>query len=703
MNPFVRISARQLILWNICLLTMNSLCATRLPMDKTSVMVRKNIAYIEYGQIDKAEITPSITVINDETIRIEFVINATTPIHHNDWSVHITPTFKPTFHWAPHLTPTDEHIIDQHSFRAPAMIGQGGGHVTLLCMPDLQTLTHHIGPRWYIDMNAVKNEFTLGMSEYKVTDHVLYQRDTGAVYPKGKTVFAFYLTATNNPSVYQNPFRPILHYYWTHFGSQKAKEITVSTDRFMQYAEYTYRWAFEHWADAVWQEFKLDGKRVGAPTFIVNTTQSPNYPGEVNEREFRSIWNQAWFCSLRSASGLYRYAKRTGNKEWLHKANQTKELALSFPQKNGLFYGLVATEMEQINKGGKKVNRSLGWENSLYWGNSNRNPFTNDPKRSPFHLLDMSWTALQMMRWYDELEKDTRLLVYAGEYADALLRYQTPEGFFPAWVEMATLQPYSILTQSPETSLSVTFLLHYANTTGKTKYKEAALKALRAVTNQILPYGRWEDFETYWSCCRFGQNDLVGKKVERNNMYKQCNFSMFWTAEALLEAYKTTGDKQYLEWGQRTLDELLMTQATWQPPYMYVDVIGGFGVMNCDGEWNDARQSLFAPLIIEYGQLLQNNEYTERGMAALNASFAMMYCPLNTKAKKQWEAAWPFFNEKDYGFMMENYGHGGKTGDGGIGIGEFTIYDWGNGSASEAYMRILDKMGKPFFDEYTTQ
>lgn len=81
----------------------------------------------------------------------------------------------------------------------------------------------------------------------------------------------------------------------------------------------------------------------------------------------------------------------------------------------------------------------------------------------------------------------------------------------------------------------------------------------------------------------------------------------------------------------------------------------------------------------------------------------MMYYPLNTKAKKQWEAAWAFFNEKDYGFMMENYGHGGKTGDGGIGIGEFTIYDWGNGSASEAYMRILDKMGKPFFDEYTTQ
>ena len=30
---------------------------------------------------------------------------------------------------------------------------------------------------------------------------------------------------------------------------------------------------------------------------------------------------------------------------------------------------------------------------------------------------------------------------------------------------------------------------------------------------------------------------------------------------------------------------------------------------------------------------------------------------------------WPFFNEKDYGFMMENYGHDGVINDNGLGIG----------------------------------
>lgn len=165
---------------------------------------------------------------------------------------------------------------------------------------------------------------------------------------------------------------------------------------------------------------------------------------------------------------------------------------------------------------------------------------------------------------------------------------------------------------------------------------------------------------------------------------------MFWTSEALLECYRVTAEKRYIEQGQRVLDELLMTQASWQPPYIYVSALGGFGVMNADGEWNDSRESLFAGLILDYGRILHNREYEQRGMAALRSSFAMMYCPENTKEKSQWECAWPFFNEKDYGFTMENYGHGGSTGANGIGIGEFTIYDWGNGAAAEAYNRIFD-------------
>lgn len=77
----------------------------------------------------------------------------------------------------------------------------------------------------------------------------------------------------------------------------------------------------------------------------------------------------------------------------------------------------------------------------------------------------------------------------------------------------------------------------------------------------------------------------------------------------------------------------------------------------------------------------------------------MMYCPENPEAKLQWEKAWPFFNELDYGFNMENYGHNGETSSEGIGIGEFTIYDWGNGAASEAYERLLDMYGQEYVNQ----
>ena len=127
---------------------------------------------------------------------------------------------------------------------------------------------------------------------------------------------------------------------------------------------------------------------------------------------------------------------------------------------------------------------------------------------------------------------------------------------------------------------------------------------------------------------------------------------------------------------------------------MYVNVLGGFGVMNSDAEWNDARGSLFAEIILQYGELLGMAEYYERGISALKSSFVMMYCPENPRTKEQWEKTWPFFGPEDYGFTMENYGHNGRTSPEGLGMGEFTIYDWGNGAAAEAYNRILDKFGE---------
>lgn len=623
------------------------------------------------------------------TVRITFSFTLDKEVRQDDWQVRIHPAFEPNFHWSPHLTPTDNHIIDQHSFRSPALIAQDDRKL-LIVIPDLDFLTADAPVRWYMDLDAQRNILTLGMSERAITDHVLYERAPGAVYPAGEVTFGFYLMMFDDADVLANPWRPVLDFLWTRWGSPAFRQGCPKTGPLERYVERTYKWAFDYWKDSVWQQFELGGKEVGAPVFIVDVSQSPNYPGIANEREERSVWNQAWFSSLRSAQGVYRYGKLKGDEDLIRRARMTKELALSAPQVNGLFPTVITTgAMEKVNVNGVTVNRSRGWDNCA-WGNSNRNPVHpwGSIERAPYHVLDMSWTALQMLRWYEELERDERLPAYARSYAEALLALQDEKGYFPAWIDQDTLQPCGVLDDSPETSLSVTFLLKLYELDKDPRMLSAALKAMDIVAEEVIPAGRWEDFETYWSCCPYGRTELVGRKVPRNNMYKQCNFSIFWTAEALLQSYKATSDPRYLRLGERCLDEMLMTQASWQPPYINVEALGGFGVMNCDGEWNDARQSLFAELILSYGEELDRVEYIERGVAALKASFVMMYCPENEKTKVQWEKAHPFFRETDYGFMMENYAHAGVANADGEGMGTFTIFDWGNGAAAEAYLRM---------------
>ncbi len=656
---------------------------------------------IEAGALGGAESSTTIEEIAPGLLRFRLTFELDTPVEQDDWRLIVRPAFEPTFRWASHLTPTDEHIIDQHDFRSPALIFASGDKVLRL-IPDLDLLLEGTATRWYLDLDAGRDELTLGMSEYDVREHVLYVRAPGARYPKGSLQIGFYLMTSSDAADVANPFRDALALMWERWGRARFESGDPLPPDLMPYVEHTYRWAFDGWRDAVWQEFELDGKRVGAPVFIVNETQSPNFPGEVNEREFRSIWNQAWFSSLRSASGLYRYARRTGNDALLQKALLTKELALSAPQRSGFFPAVIATEMETV--GGN--NRSKGWQ-TAFWGNSDRNPVNRpagEPSKSdvsiaPYHVLDMSFTSLLMLRWYEELEKDARLVDYASAYGDGLVALQDARGFFPAWLDKATLTPLELLNDSPETSMSVTFLLKLSEMTGNQRFRDAALQAMNAVMAHVVPFGRWEDFETYWSCSDYGSGTLIGRKVDRNDMYKQNNFSMFWTAEALLESYRATDERRYLELGQRVVDELLMTQASWQPPYMYVNVLGGFGVMNGDGEWNDSRESLFSETILRYGQELGDvDEYTQRGLAAMRASFVMMYSPENPRTQRQWEKRHPFFGPEDYGFTMENYGHGGETSPAGMGMGVFTIYDWGNGAAAEAYNRLLDHYGKTFVE-----
>ena len=379
-----------------------------------------------------------------------------TPVAQDDAFVTIIPAFKPAFNWAPLLTPDSNHIIAQHVFRSPALI-VATDEKLLSVIPDLGLLQKGSAVPWYMDMDAQKNRLTLGMARAVVKEHVLYTKTAGAVFPQSTHTIGFFCIVSDKKTAIQNPFAETSAFLWQRWGQPLYNQgEPLQRTNLEPYVRQTYQWAFTNWKKVVWQQFELEGKQVGAPAFIVNYSQSPNYTGLANQREFLSIWNQAWFNSLRSAQGLYRYAQRTGNDSLKQYALQTKELALSFPQQEGFFKSVVATEMETVESGGKKYMRSKGW-NARYWGNSNRNPYTWDAKASPYHIADMSYTAYWMLVWYGELEKDQRLLTYAKHYADALLKLQDTAGFFPAWLNLENREPMDYLNQSPETSISVTF------------------------------------------------------------------------------------------------------------------------------------------------------------------------------------------------------------------------------------------------------
>jgi hypothetical protein len=614
------------------------------------------------------------------------------PLAQDELSIRFDLDFVPDFWWAPHLAPEEGYVVAQHVFRSPALIVQRG-ELTLVVIPDLDLVGRSPDNPWFLDYDADKRALGLGLARTEIPEHVLFKKAPGMTFAPGTVELGFFVAAYRDRGAVKNPWSKAAAFLWSRWGRPLLARGEPVRAPLLDYVRRTYDWAFTGWGGHVWQEFDLGGRRVGAPQFIVNVSQSPNYPGPWYQREFLSIWNQAWFSSLRSASGLYRYARSANDEELLRKARLTKELALAAPLKDGLFPAVIGTANDSVEIDGKKLARPRPWSTAR-WTNSDRCPVEHGITPDWYHVLDSSWTALLMLRWHKELEADPRLLAYARTYGDRLLTLQAPDGFFPGWLHPETGRPGPVMNRTSESSLSATFLLELADMTGDARYRSAALRALEAVLAEVVPGGDWLDFETYWSCCDWGKEALADRRVKRNGMVKQNTLSMFWTAEALLAAFRATGRRAYLDWGRRTLDELSMAQQVWQPPFIHVPALGGFGVMNADGEWNDSRETLFAELFLEYGRETGERALLERGVAALKAGFIMMYAPENPAVKAMWEKVYPWFGPADYGFTMENYGHGGRTSAAGEGMGVFTIYDWGNGAAAEAAMRILDHYGR---------
>jgi hypothetical protein len=562
--------------------------------------------------------------------------------------------------WIPHLAPEPGSVIGDAVFRSPAVI-VSDATIALAFVPDVEDVAHASGWQAWLDYDHPRSTLTLAAGAFGATGHVFFARrpariDTGVA-------LRLHVVASRRAQDRENPYGMAARWIWERWGRPAYERAPVPP--VSRHMERIVRWAFsnEGWGESVWQPVDLPGAgHAGAPVFIVDVTRHPSVPPERRTwREPRSIWNQAWFSTQRCANGLLRHARQTASTDLEERARQMTRVALAAPQRDGLFPAvLVKVEPDEAS----------GWR----WSNSDRRPPTASEEAC--HLVDAAFTCRMLLEWHG-LTADPEPLARVRAFADRLARLQRPSGAFPGWVEPDGVVPPE-LAEGPESAVCVSLLFEL----GERERAVAGLPFLERLTRE----GRWEDFETYYSCAPWGAPDQLGRRVARNGVYKQSTLSIYWCAEAFLHAWRATRRRSYLRLARRCVDELSLYQAVWDPPFLPAPAHGGFGVMNADCEWNDARQSLFAPVYLDLGRETGDRELVERGVSALRASFSMLYCPENVALARAYERRFPFFGPESYGFMMENQGH-----DSAEPIGTFTIFTWGNGSALAAIATVRDR------------
>jgi hypothetical protein len=289
--------------------------------------------------------------------------------------------------WIPHLAPYDDTVIGDHSFRSPAVILADDTRVLAL-IPDVEDLRHaqQNGWRVWLDYDHPRRALRVAAGAYRVGRfHVAYQPVPVKYAGQDVRVRLHVLTSDRKEDL-ANPYGLVANWLWKRSGHAGYAAGGSQRAPFGKYAEHVVNWAFapepKGWGDTVWQQFTIDGKECGAPAFIVDVAQHPSVPLDQRRwREQRSVWNQAWFSTQRTANGLLRYARQTGLPDLERRARLMTQVALSAPQRDGLFPAVYTA-----GGGGYRLYRETpGWEQGR-WTNSDRRP----PGVSPdaYHVLD---------------------------------------------------------------------------------------------------------------------------------------------------------------------------------------------------------------------------------------------------------------------------------------------------------------------------
>jgi hypothetical protein len=389
-------------------------------------------------------------------------------------------------------------------------------------------------------------------------------------------------------------------------------------------------------------------------------------------------WFQAWNNQVRTAVGAALCARRAGDAATMDRAAKLIELALSAPLDDGYPASIC------LFPGGRPrwVRGTRAFE------------LIGDA-----HLADAAVTGFHLLEWHERIAADPRILDRCRALAAFLIARQDDAGAFPAWVrrEGSGWVADPRLYPSAETAASAMFLARWARHVPDTGVREATARAIAFLRREVLPEEKWFDFELVYSC--------AGRPTgqEGPDPFTRCwpanTLAMYWAARAGIDLFLATGDATggapggaaALAFGRACLDRLSLFQQVADHPHIAIDTFGGFGVMNADGEWNDARQGVFVPLYLDFHRATREPELMDRAIAALRASFTTMLTP---EHKAVAPGNFLRYRESDRGAILENYGHTGRDE---MTPGYFAP-DWGCGTALYALGFALADAGQVYVD-----
>ena len=566
------------------------------------------------------------------------------------------------FHWIPNIKSKPEQIASDHVFRSPSVMMMSGKTGVAL-IPDIAVLSENRPAPHYLDMRFGEDKAPViiyGIANYKVDGHVYYTRSGDAYSVKdGKLKMGFYLIIDQETSS-NELVSQVNRLLWKETGHDYMAKIEPQTVPFEKYADYGFEMALNNiWIKGVYP----NSGGITLATYFDKETQK--YGGRTFPMD---LWFHSWFNNMRTAYGLYLWGEKSGKPEWKQRALEVKNLLLNAPADKGFFKTLynsqTGTWVSSGQGGGEKV----------------------------YHIPDNAWTAYWLIRFNEECENDPRISEFTLNFVKGLLSIQKPDGSFPTRIFVENLEPDPVLNGSASEGLAIWFLAEMRlrgliPENDKKKVDEAIQNGLDHLRRESLPRQKFEDFELYFSCSR-KPLDFYDNVSE---MYGQNTLAIQWCAEAFRTGYQLFKREADLQNAIYCADILCLYQQVWNPDYLNFHAFGGFGVMNTDAEWNDARQAQFAETLANFYDLTGKIEYLERAVAAARASFALMIIDENKEV-----APMNYLPSKGlniFGAMAENYGHCGtdcKSGQSG--------FHWGTGSALCTGIILHNRYGDVFID-----